>query len=645
MKKEVFDNLVVVKRSGQRVIFNGTKIAVAIKNAFDSAGYKAKEKEVNKIYEDVLIYISNNYDGRKTINVEDIQDIIETKLKENHQLKVYKFFNDYRIRRAASRKAFELKQQHKFVKAIEKIINTNIENKNNVKPFEQLINYGKTVSNEFAKAYIIDNKYIRAHEEGNIYIHGLDYFTLGLVESTHLKYDWLPISNNTINILIKFLINVKTEVNGEISVPKINTILTPYLLNIYRQNLLKNLLKYFNICGYDNVFDLNEIKDIINDINLSTHLEEAFGKYMINEQLIKIFNKTFEESYASANDSLINDLTNLLNCINQNIKFNSKYSVSLEEDLTIESKTIINAILNIIDSLPVLENVTIIVKITKTTSKDLLTRIANLILKNKNIALMFINKDTPKEIEYFSDGKRIWENNISIGRMIISSTSINLPRIAFKNENKSLKSFYNELDDILELTKNELLFNFENIGDKCKNNYEYLFKNNILDDEKLENNQKIRKIIKNGVLNIGLVGLVECQKIMKIDDETLINILKHINKKVKEFNFETKMNFIVSETCDHQILKDLMALDKAIYGIRKDITDKTFYSKIDSKNNDNLKLLANYQKHLLGGNLIEIRINRNVSTLKMLNLIQNIQNNEMNFVKFIFKRVGDIDDN
>ena len=76
--KNVLNDLTVVKRSGQRVEFNGTKIVVAIKKAFDQVRPLNSEKEINKVYADVLNYINNTYTDRKTINVEDIQDIIET---------------------------------------------------------------------------------------------------------------------------------------------------------------------------------------------------------------------------------------------------------------------------------------------------------------------------------------------------------------------------------------------------------------------------------------------------------------------------------------------------------------------------------------------------------------------------------------
>ena len=49
-EEQVLSDLVVVKRSGQRVSFNGTKIAIAIKKAFDNVDVDIslkKEKAIN----------------------------------------------------------------------------------------------------------------------------------------------------------------------------------------------------------------------------------------------------------------------------------------------------------------------------------------------------------------------------------------------------------------------------------------------------------------------------------------------------------------------------------------------------------------------------------------------------------------------
>ena len=81
MKGDILSELVVVKRSGQRVSFNGAKVAIAIKKGFDSVYEEYDEKEVNKVYEKVLKSIEKNYQDRKTIGVEEIQDIIENEGK------------------------------------------------------------------------------------------------------------------------------------------------------------------------------------------------------------------------------------------------------------------------------------------------------------------------------------------------------------------------------------------------------------------------------------------------------------------------------------------------------------------------------------------------------------------------------------
>ena len=87
--KNLFDTLVVVKRSGQRTNFQGEKIAIAIQKAFSSIDIPYKDEDVNKIYSKVLKEIEIEYKDRKTINIENIQDIIELTLKNEKLPDVY----------------------------------------------------------------------------------------------------------------------------------------------------------------------------------------------------------------------------------------------------------------------------------------------------------------------------------------------------------------------------------------------------------------------------------------------------------------------------------------------------------------------------------------------------------------------------
>lgn len=653
-EEQVLSDLVVVKRSGQRVSFNGTKIAIAIKKAFDNVDVDISLKKVNKVYEDVLWYIKNNYATRKTINVEDIQDIIETKLKENKFYDVYQAFSDYRIKRAASRKAFSIKQQHKFVRAIERIIN---ENKSVIgKPNDILLDFGKTISCEYTKAYVLDNKFVRAHDDGSIYIHNLDYFNLGNLSSTHLKFDNV-INNNFPLDLIQMAINAKSEIDGEITLSKFDYILVPELISKFKGELKNAIEAYLNIEGFCEYVDVSKIEELIDKENTLNINIDVFDSILLNKRVKELIVLAYNTSYKKTIEWLSAGIKQLLLHLNNNFQENKKYSISLGTNDSYEGNLINNCYVKQLLEVDYLENLTTIFKIRKNNNMELYNKIVETIEGGKNVALSFVessyNDDSENEVEYFSNGRRIFENELydsrsSIGRMIVASVSVNMGRLGFEYKNKNLKDFYLEFDGMLELAKNVLLSIFENMGNKYKENYRFVFNNNILDDDKLENGQKIRKILKKGALNIELVGLFECVINLEEDlakqKELLLKILKFANEKVSKFIDESRLNFIISETSKSRPLKKLMDLDKAIYGIKKGVSDKPNYSRIDrlfnckDDINNDFKYIGKYQKMLSGGCLIEIELPKNISCNKISDMINLAIDSDIGFLKIMVKR-------
>lgn len=167
--------LKVIKRNGKKVDFNGTKIAMAIKKGFDSlkveesdteeGGNSARytEKDINKIYLAVIKRIEKEYAQLEKIKIEEIQDMIEEELSKKGYDDVYQSFSEYRERRAQSRQLFsDEKRLHKFLKTMEglglkaaheedsKRENANIDGDT---AMGTMLQYGSTVSKEFAKAY------------------------------------------------------------------------------------------------------------------------------------------------------------------------------------------------------------------------------------------------------------------------------------------------------------------------------------------------------------------------------------------------------------------------------------------------------------------------------------------------------------
>ena len=239
---DTLTNLIVVKRSGQRVNFNGNKIAIAIKQAFDNVFGDIDEVEVNKVYENVLAFINKNYKDRKTINVEDIQDIVEQELNQEKYLNVYNHFKSYRQKRSALRKVFDEKQDHKFARTVGKLsdlVKSEEQNFSN----DMISKFGKIISTEYAKAYVLENKFIKLLEEGIIEINNLDEYMTAKTSGAHLNFSYCKADNMNeyIDDLIKIVCKCKTEQFGEQSITSFDYILVDVLINEF-----KNILKH---CG------------------------------------------------------------------------------------------------------------------------------------------------------------------------------------------------------------------------------------------------------------------------------------------------------------------------------------------------------------------------------------------------------------
>ena len=603
---EFFNDIIVVKRSGQRVPFNALKIAVAIKASFDNTTNTYTESDINKVYEDTIKYIKENYQTRKTINVEDIQDIIENILKQDKYDDTFKIFSDYRLRRAESRKAFSEKQQHKFVKAIEKIGNIN---SSEYIAINSLREFGSTIATEYTKSYILDNKYVRAHEEGKIFIHNLAYFNLGLLGDTHIIINSYLDDDNDFLELMDFLNNVKQEINGEIAVDDFDQSLNKYLIKKYKVIYENILLKYLDIMGFKNILNLKKINEIITKSN---DLDIDFSQYQeisSNVVLRRIINKTKEYAEEEINNNLSRNINALFNSLENNSK-NQHFSFSFG---LLNDSFISNILINELNKLPRLKNVSLIYKLNA--DSNIMESLATLILNGKNILIQNNNNNAT----YFSNAYLIKD---SLGKSNISRVSINLARIGLKYHALS-EAFFQELDETIELTKNVSTFIFETIGDKYKENYKYLFNGNIDSDEKLEQNQHIRKVIKTGTLAINLIGLKECA--MAIDsnyEDIVLKILKHLNSDMLKLKQESKYNYTLSAINEHDASTYMLELDKTIFG---NIKTTNIYEPIGDISKINIEYLNELNKYLDGGVLTSIKFQGSINIKHLVDTLKEIK--------------------
>ena len=627
-----FSDLTVVKRSGQRVTFNGAKIAVAVKAAFDSVVSNYTESDVNKVYNQVLSFIQETYQDRKTINVEDIQDIIEDKLKNDYK-DIYESFNSYRLRRAASREIFSEKQQHKFVKTIEKLglqSNANL----NSTPMDIMHDFGITVSKEFAKAYLIENKYVRLHEEGIIRIHELPYYPLCTTSMSHLNFSNLTSDriDDYLDNVYKIIYSIKKEQTKEQCISNLDVTLLPIAIKNLKTIFKKHLFNYLNFNGLIEYMNMKQVSCILDKINSLEIDISIFDNYIFNDTVRDIFNRALNDSNKELELIIYDSLKDLLIDLNSiDIKNNNGLvSISLDDVNNFISKIYLKVILE----LNTLENVYTILKIKHVNHINDL--IIESILLNKNISISF---DKEKLCERFSNGEKVFENvndefNSSSGRLLLSTTSINLFRIAIMNKGKPIENFYNQLSDVLDLTRNQLIQRYELQANKYRKNFPGLFKYDLLmDSEKLDESQKIRKILRNGSLNIGLAGLHECVSVLG-NGVTELDIVSFVKDKASRYIVDNKLNFILSQTTDSDVLKEMFAIDKSIYGPNILENKKEGYSIIkydESSINSIDKKISEIQK--IVGMRIDIYLRKNSSENKVLDMIKKLHDKNIDFFK------------
>ena len=425
----------------------------------------------------------------------------------------------------------------------------------------------------------------------------------------------------------------KEEVNGEVSINSFDDILSKYYIDKFKKIFIKKLLDSLNLFGFIDLVNIKKIEDRINKEGSIIIILDNYRDIFVNDMLFNILKVVYDESIKDVFDYMLLNIKKIVMLLNDSYKENSLYSISVGNNKTYEGNIIKNIILDLVDEFDYLENICVVYKIYGLSDVD---KISKLIYDGKNIKLNILDKKNKNnyDVEYFSDGTRIYENiyseSISVGRMNVANTSMNIARLGFMHKALN-KDFYNDMDNLIEFTKNELLVVYENMGNKIKNNYNYLFDGNIFDDEKLDYGQKIRKVIKNGTLNINLVGLYECALMIDKDKtrEIMLKIIKYINKKIILLSIDNKLNFTLSAIVNDASY-ELMDLDKAIYGVIKGINDNDFYRNVMV--DCSIEELNLYQKMFNGGCILEIKLKDKFSLEKIRESIIELVDNYVGIV-------------
>jgi ribonucleoside-triphosphate reductase len=166
----------IIKRSGQEVPFDITKIENAIRKASQAVDYKnaLSEGRIKLIAEEV----AGVCEARdRAMTVEEIQDVVETKIMEFNATEIAKKYIVYRYKQELKRKANTTDEQiMSLIECNNEDVKQENSNKNPTINAVQRDYMAGEVSKDVAARLLLPADVVQAHKEGIIHFHDMDYY-------------------------------------------------------------------------------------------------------------------------------------------------------------------------------------------------------------------------------------------------------------------------------------------------------------------------------------------------------------------------------------------------------------------------------------------------------------------------------------
>ncbi len=166
----------IIKRSGEEMPFDITKIANAIRKASQVVDIKdaLSEGRINLIAEEVAGVCA----GRdRAMSVEEIQDVVESKIMEMGSHEIAKRYIVYRYKRALARKANTTDDQIlSLIECNNEDVKQENSNKNPTINSVQRDYMAGEVSKDVSARLLLPPDVVQAHRDGVIHFHDMDYF-------------------------------------------------------------------------------------------------------------------------------------------------------------------------------------------------------------------------------------------------------------------------------------------------------------------------------------------------------------------------------------------------------------------------------------------------------------------------------------
>ena len=615
----------IIKRDGSKTKFNSQRIKNAIEKAGESTG-EFEEEDATILTGKVLEHLKRE---QSAPTVERVQDIIEMVLlnsdfKETAQAYI-RYRQEHKHARDAESDLMFIYKTISYADASEdsdvKRSNANVDGNS---AMGKMLQFGAEGSKEFAKRFLLRQDVSQAHDNGDIHIHDLDFYATGTL--TCCQSDPLVLFKKGFNTGDGFLRTPKSigsyaalaaillqanqnEQHGGQSIPNFDYAMAPGVDESFRKALRSNLEKY-------NDFTYEDLElEIPDDVQYGSDEEKL--KH-IPKSVIEASNRDVEKQTFQAMEGLVHNLNTMHSRAGAQVPFTS---INFGTDISPSGRLVSKCLLEATErGLGKGETPIFPISIFKVKeginynpedpNYDLFKK--SLEVSAKRLFPNFCFIDAPYNLKYYKEGDYRTEiatmgcrtrvfasvfpesDGIVTGRGNLSFTTINLVRLGIKHgiclgkrECADWDGFYKELDEKMDLVKDELLERFEFQANQHVRNFPFLMgQGNWFGSEKLGWNDTLRDVIKHGTLSIGFIGLAETLVAMTgkhhgEDEEARklgLDIIAHMREKCDEYCKKYNLNFSLLATPAEGIAGRFTKIDRKEYGKIDGVTDREFYT-------------------------------------------------------------------
>ncbi|MBR4995366.1 MAG: anaerobic ribonucleoside triphosphate reductase [Alistipes sp.] len=604
----------VLKRDGRIVGFNREKIAAAIRKAMLTTDAGEDEVLVYKIVDRV------EFRGNEQSSVEEIQDMVEMELMDSPRKEVAKSYIAYRDKRSIARKAKTREMFLEIVEAKSNDVTRENANMNADTPAGMMMKFASETTKPFVDDYLLSEDTLWAVRNNYLHIHDKDYYpTKSLTCIQHpldkiLEHGFQAghgesrptkrIETASIMACIS-METVQNEMHGGQAIPAFDFYLAPYV----RRSYVEEIKTIENLTGIDlkHLYDV-EIDDYVNRDLDFLQGDERFKQHAINRTINRVHQSM---------EAFIHNMNTIHSRGGNQVVFSS---INYGTDTSAEGRCIIRELLQStyegvgggstaifpiqiwkkkrgVSYLPEDRNYDLYQFACKVAARRFFPNFVNLDATYNHHDKW--NPNDPKrylyEVATMGCRTRVFENRFgektSIARGNLSFSTINIVRLAIEcmeieDKKQRIEHFFVKLDELLEITAKQLCdrYNFQKTA--LVKQFPLLMSSLWSGCENLQPNDTIERVINQGTLGVGFIGLAEALIALvgkhhgesEEAQELGLRIVTYMRDRVNEFSERYQHNFSVLATPAEGLSGRFTRIDRKKFGEIAGVTDKIYYT-------------------------------------------------------------------